>query len=98
MIVQMTVRPSVKLVATNMLQQFPTLSTHETLRMPSLTHGTDDTANDGIGTAGTENSRGWVDSGRRRLRGYFGWGVEGGYGYGRESGEYNLGLVVADAD
>jgi len=98
MIVQMTVRPSVKLVATNMLQQFSTLSTHETLRVPSLTHGADDTTNDGIRTACTEDSRSRVDSGRRRLRGYFGWGVEGGYGYGRESGEYNLGLVVADAD
>jgi hypothetical protein len=53
MIVQMTIGPSIKLVATDMLQQLATLSTHEALRMPSLTHGADDTANNGIGTACT---------------------------------------------
>jgi len=98
MIVQMTVRSSVKLVATNMLQQFTTLSTHETLRVPSLTHSADDPANDGIGTACTENSRGWVDPSRRRLRRYFGWAVEGGYRYSWESGKYYFGLVIANAD
>jgi len=98
MVVQMTVRPSVKLVATNMLQQFSTLSTHEALGVPSLTHGADDTANDGIGTARTEDSRGRVDSGRRGLRGDLGWCVESGYRYSRESSKYNLGLVVADTD
>jgi len=53
MVVQMTIGPSVKLVATDMLQQFPTLSTHEALGVPSLTHGADDTTNDWIGTACT---------------------------------------------
>jgi hypothetical protein len=98
MIVQMTIGPSVKLVATDMLQQFPTFSAHEALRVPSLTHGADDTADDGIGTACTEDSRGRVDSGRRRLRGDLGWGIESGYRYSWESSKYNFGLVVADAD
>ena len=98
MIVQVTIGPPVKLVATNMFQQLPTFSTHEALRVPSLTHGADDTANDGIRTASTEDSRGRVDPSRRGLRGDLGWGVKGRYRYSWESGKYNLGLVVADAD
>lgn len=98
MIVQVTIGPPVELVATNMLQQFPTFSTHEALRVPSLTHGADDTANDGIGTASTEDSRDRVDPSRRGLRWYLGRRIESGYRYSWESGKYNLGLVVADAD
>ena len=98
MIVQVTVRLSIELVATNVLQQFPTFSTHEALRVPSLTHGADDTANDGIRTASTEDSRGRVNPSRRGLRGDLGWGVKCRYRYSWESGKYNLGLVVADAD
>jgi hypothetical protein len=98
MVVQVTVRPSIKFVTTHMLQQLPTLSTHEALRVPSLTHGAHDTANNGIGTACTEDSRGWVNSGRRGLRGDLGRRVEGGYRYSWESSKYNFGLVIADAD
>ena len=98
MVVQVTVGLSIELVATDMLQQFPTFSTHEALRMPSLSHGTDDTTNDGISTTCTEDSRGRVDSSRGGLRGYLGRAVESGYSYGWESGKYDFGLVVANAD
>lgn len=98
MVVQVTVRPPVKLVAADMLQQFPTFATHEALRVPSLTHGADDTTNDGISTTCTEDSRGRADSSRGGLRGYLGRAVESGYSYGWESGKYDFGLVVANAD
>ena len=101
MIVQVTIRPSIKLVATDMLQQFHTFPTHEALWMPALAHGADDTANDRISAAGADDGRGRVDTGSSRLRGQgdrgCGRGVKGRDGDGRESSKDDFGLV-ADTD
>lgn len=98
MVVQMTIRPSVEFVATDMLEQFPTFATHEALRVPSLTHGTDDPANDGVGAPGTDDGGSRVNSSGRGLRGEGNGGrcVESGDRDGRKSGKDNFWLVNAD--
>ena len=101
MVVQVTIWPAVKLVTANMLQQLSTFSAHEALRVPSLTHGADDTADDGVGAAGTYDGRCRVDTGdcgtrlgrRDRDRGVFG-SVKRGYSDSRQSGKDDTSLVV----
>jgi len=106
MVIQMAIRPSVKLVTADMLQQLSTLPTHEALRVPSLTHSTDNTADDGVGAAGTDDGGRGVDTrdcgtrlGRRdRDGGDFG-SVKRGYSDSRQSGKDDTPLVVvADTD
>lgn len=106
MVIQMAIRPSVKLVTADMLQQLSTLPTHEALRVPSLTHSTDNTPDDGVGAAGTDDGGRGVDTrdcgtrlGRRdRDGGDFG-SVKRGYSDSRQSGKDDTPLVVvADTD
>lgn len=47
MIIQMTVRPPFMFITTHVLQKLVTNRTPETIRMPSLTHGTHDATDDG---------------------------------------------------
>lgn len=101
MVVQVTIWPSVKLVTADMLQQLSAFPTHEALRVPSLTHGADDTTDDGVGTSGTYDGGRGVDTrdcgtslrGRDRDGGDFG-GVKRGYSDSRQPGKDDTSLVV----
>jgi hypothetical protein len=62
MVVKVTIRFPIEFVAADMLEQFSTFSTHETLWMESLAHGANYTADNRVGTAGTDNGRGRVDA------------------------------------